>query len=253
MITWLHSFSNFSLVLSLLVVGLLITVIIPVYVRKFFKLEPNEHMGQGAEEAFKIIVSIVLLLIAFSLVQTQGDHQNADALVAKESALIIKLHRALDAYGDEAKSQQAELVAYAKSIANDEWPALATGKRSAATTTALVKLGQDARKLSPSSPSQQLLRSEIVSTTTQLNDVREARISSASAQLPTYLYQAIALALIFLVVFAWFLTPLFKMVMYVGGVTVGVALLLALLFSLEGLYSGENAVSVKVPPLVAAR
>ena len=144
MITWLHSFSNFSLVLSLLVVGLLITVIIPVYVRKFFKLEPNEHMGQGAEEAFKIIVSIVLLLIAFSLVQTQGDHQNADALVAKESALIIKLHRALDAYGDEAKSQQAELVAYAKSIANDEWPALATGKRSAATTTALVKLGQDA-------------------------------------------------------------------------------------------------------------
>lgn len=89
------------------------------------------------------------------------------------------------------------------------------------------------------------MRSEIISTATQLNDILEARISSASAKLPAYLYQAIALALMFLVVFAWFLTPLFKMVMYVGGVTVGVALLLALLFSLEGLYSGENAVSVE--------
>lgn len=148
-------------------------------------------------------------------------------------------------YLNQAKSQQAELVAYAKSIANDEWPALAKGKRSAATTAALVKLGQDTRMLSPSTPPQQLLRSEIISTATQLNDILEARISSASAKLPAYLYQAIALALMFLVVFAWFLTRLFKMVMYVGGVTVGVALLLALLFSLEGLYSGENAVSVE--------
>lgn len=89
-----------------------------------------------------------MCLIVFSLVQTQGDYHNSDALFAKESALVIELHRALDAYGDEVKSQQAELATYAKSITNDDWPALAKSKRSAAP----VKLDQVARKLSPSSP-----------------------------------------------------------------------------------------------------
>lgn len=80
---------------------------------------------------------------------------------------------------------------------------------------------------------------------TQLNDVREAEICSASAKLPTYLYQAIPLALIFLVIFPWFLTQLFKIATYLGGVTVGMALLLAVLISLERLYSGENAAFVE--------
>ena len=87
MISYLHTLPNIVICLSMMCTGLLLSTIIPFYIRYKYKLNPEEHLAKGAEEGFKLFTSITLLLIAFSLVRVQGDHRNVEDLVSREAAL----------------------------------------------------------------------------------------------------------------------------------------------------------------------
>ena len=243
MIDFLHSLPNVVIGLLLMIVGLTLSTAIPLYIRWKYNLNPNEHLAKGAEEGFKLFTSITLLLIAFSLVRVQGDHRNVEDLVSRESALIFKLNRSLAAFnGGHSAELQGDLKDYASSIVSDEWPLMAKGERSEETSNLLVDITQGVRLLDPKTPVQQMARAEIVTTLNQLSDVREARLSASRLHLPSYLWEALAVAIVLLIGFGWLQNPLPKMVAYVGGVTIGVTVLLTLVISLEGLFVGESQV-----------
>jgi hypothetical protein len=82
-----------------------------------------------------------------------------------------------------------------------------------------------------------------VTTLNQLSDVREARLSAARLKVPSYLWDALAISVAMLIIFGWLQNPLPKMVAYVGGVTIGVAVLFTLVIALEGLFVGESQVT----------
>ena len=257
MISYLHTLPNIVICLSMMCAGLLLSTIIPFYIRYKYKLNPEEHLAKGAEEGFKLFTSITLLLIAFSLVRVQGDHRNVEDLVSREAALTVKLNRALGAFGgSDAIELQGDLKAYTNSIVNDEWPLMAKGQRSEDTSNALTDLTQGVRLLDPKNSSQQMARTEIVTTLTQLSDIREARLAAERLQLPSYLWQSLTVSILLLLVFGWFQNPLTKMLAYVGGVTIGISLLLTLLIALEGLYVGESHVTpdaiVQMIPLLGS-
>ncbi|APC06208.1 hypothetical protein AOC10_06550 [Polynucleobacter asymbioticus] len=225
-------------------VGLILSTGIPFYIRWKYDLNPDEHLAKGAEEGFKLFTSITLLLIAFSLVRVQGDHRNVEDLVSREAALMFKLNRSLAAFGSpQAQELQGDLKDYATAIVDDEWPLMAKGKRSEEASNTLIDLTQGIRLLDPRNPVQQMARAEIVTTLNQLSDVREARLSAVKLKLPSYLWQALTVSVLLLIVFGWLQNPLPKMVAYVGGVTIGVALLLTLVIALEGLFVGESQVN----------
>jgi hypothetical protein len=225
-------------------VGLILSTGIPFYIRWKYDLNPDEHLAKGAEEGFKLFTSITLLLIAFSLVRVQGDHRNVEDLVSREAALMFKLNRSLAAFGGpQAQELQGDLKDYATAIVDDEWPLMAKGKRSEEASNTLIDLTQGIRLLDPRNPVQQMARAEIVTTLNQLSDVREARLSAVKLKLPSYLWQALTVSVLLLIVFGWLQNPLPKMVAYVGGVTIGVALLLTLVIALEGLFVGESQVN----------
>lgn len=243
MIDFLHSLPNVVIGLLLMIVGLTLSTAIPLYIRWKYNINPNEHLAKGAEEGFKLFTSITLLLIAFSLVRVQGDHRNVEDLVSRESALIFKLNRSLAAFnGGHSAELQGDLKDYASSIVSDEWPLMAKGERSEETSNLLVDITQGVRLLDPKTPVQQMARAEIVTTLNQLSDVREARLSASRLHLPSYLWEALAVAIVLLIGFGWLQNPLPKMVAYVGGVTIGVTVLLTLVISLEGLFVGESQV-----------
>ena len=243
MIDFLHSLPNVVIGLLLMIVGLTLSTAIPLYIRWKYNLNPNEHLAKGAEEGFKLFTSITLLLSAFSLVRVQGDHRNVEDLVSRESALIFKLNRSLAAFnGGHSAELQGDLKDYASSIVSDEWPLMAKGERSEETSNLLVDITQGVRLLDPKTPVQQMARAEIVTTLNQLSDVREARLSASRLHLPSYLWEALAVAIVLLIGFGWLQNPLPKMVAYVGGVTIGVTVLLTLVISLEGLFVGESQV-----------
>ena len=255
MISYLHTLPNIVIGLGFMCVGLLLSTVIPSYIRWKYKLNPGEHLAKGAEEGFKLFTSITLLLIAFSLVRVQGDHRNVEDLVSRESAIIVKLNRALISYGGrDAAELRVDLKEYASSLVEDEWPKMSERDRSDASANKLIDITQGVRLLDPKSSVQQLARSEILIALTQLSDVREARLSASHLELPFYLSEALIVSIFMLIVFGWFQNPLPKMVAYVGGVTIGVALLLTLLIVLEGIFLGESRVSsepiARILPLI---
>ncbi|QWE07932.1 DUF4239 domain-containing protein [Polynucleobacter ibericus] len=244
MIDYLHTLPNIAIGLSIMCVGLLLSTAIPCYIRWKYKLNPDEHLAKGAEEGFKLFTSITLLLIAFSLVRVQGDHRNVEDLVSREAALMFKLNRSLAAFGGaNAAELQGDLKNYASAVVDDEWPLMAKNQRSEEASNLLTDLTQGIRLLDPKNSVQQMARAEIVTTLNQLSDVREARLSASRLQLPSYLWDALAVSVILLIIFGWLQNPLPKMVAYVGGVTIGVSVLFTLVIALEGLFVGESQVT----------
>jgi len=138
----------------------------------------------------------------------------------------------------------------------DEWPKMSQRERSEDSSNKLIDLTQGIRLLDPKTSVQQLARSEILSSLTQLSDVREARLSASHLELPHYLSQALIVSITMLIVFGWFQNPLQKMVAHVAGVSIGVSLLLTLLIALEGIFLGESQVTsepiARILPLLGA-
>jgi hypothetical protein len=244
LLAWFHTFSSAQIGSMLLLVGLSVSTIIPLLVRRALKIEFDEHFAKGAEEAFKLFISLSLLLLAFCMVRAQGDYRGAEDIVGREGTVMLKLDRAYQSFGTADTDELRQVLrSYADHLVKDEWAQLATGQRATSATEDLRAMSLVSKQLEPETPEQQVARSEIIQSVNQLNDLREARISASLAKLPAVFWYAISTALSFLMVFGWLQSPLSKMVTYVGGVTCGVCLMLTVLISTSGIFSGEHAVS----------
>lgn len=61
--------------------------------------------------------------------------------------------------------------------------------------------------------------------------------------LPGYLKNSLLCAISVLIVLSWLQTPLKKMVAAVSGVTLGISIMMSLLFGLEAIYKGDSRVT----------
>jgi hypothetical protein len=244
LLSFFHTLSNAQLFMLLLVVGLTMSTIAPYLVRRYAKWEPSEPLAKGAEESFKVLISLCLLLLAFCLVRAQGDHRSVEDLVSREATVLIKLDRAYGGFNTpEADKLRGQLKRYASEVVSSEWKLMPQGERSEKASDSLAALSAGTRSLDPTNAPQQIARAEILSAFTQLSDLREARLSASRVELPGYLWQAIATAVGLLTILAWFQAPLKKMLAYCGGVTCALTVLLTVLISTAGIFEGENAVT----------
>jgi hypothetical protein len=245
MITWIHTLTNIELGILLMSIGISVSTVIPIFIRYHLKLDyMNDALAKSAEESFKLVTTMTLLLLAFCLVRAQENHRNVEDLVAREATIVYKLNRDFGSYGsDEATVLQAKTRNYAQSTINDEWPLLSTGERSVKTSALLEELDDGSRQLIPATLRQQIAQSEILNILAQMSDVREARLSASHLSLPLYYWQAICCSIMVLIVVGWFQHPMFKLVIYVGGVVLGVCLMLTLLIATDGVFIGQNRVT----------
>ena len=244
MLAWFHNFNNLQIGAMLLFTGLSVTTVIPFLVRHRLKMTLDENFAKGAEEAFKLFISLSLLLLAFCMVRAQGDYRGAEDIVAREGTVMLKLDRAYESFATEDTDALRQVLrSYADHLIKDEWPLLSQAERAGAATEDLRVLSTISKQLEPQSAEQQVARTEIIQSVNQLNDLREARVSASYVKLPTFYWYAICTALFFLTVFGWLQSPLSKMITYVGGVTCGVCLMLTVLISTSGIFAGQHAVS----------
>lgn len=244
MLAWFHTFSDLQIAAMLLFTGLSVSTVAPLLVRRAMNITFDEHFAKGAEEAFKLFISLSLLLLAFCMVRTQGDYRGAEDIVAREATVLLKLDRAYQSFGSEdTDALRHVLRAYGDHLVKEEWSMLSKGERSPKATDDLRVLNTISKQLEPDTAEQQVARSEIIQSVNQLNDLREARVSASFVKLPNFYWYAICTALFFLTVFGWLQSPLSKMVTYVGGVTCGVSLMLTVLISTSGIFAGEHSVS----------
>lgn len=244
MMNYLQSLTGITLFLTIMTIGVLVSTLIPVLIRWRFDLNPSDSVAKGVFESYRLVVSITLVLFAFSIVRLQGDHRNAEDLVSKEASLIQKLEGQLNLYGGpNADESRGDLNAYTSSIVNDEWLMMAKSSHSVKTSNYLTDLTQGISLLIPKNPVQQMIRVEIGSTLNQLIDVRQARLVVATTRLPSYLWQALILSLMVLTILGWFQSPLPYLVGYVLGVNVAFAALLTLIIQAGALFEGESLIT----------
>jgi hypothetical protein len=244
MLAWLYTFSNLQIGGMLLFTGLSVTTVIPTLVRRRFKINIDENLSRGAEESFKLFISLSLLLLAFCMVRAQGDYRGAEDIVSREATVMLKMDRAYESFATEdTDAMRLVLRTYAEHLVKDEWPMLAQGERASTASEDLHLISTISKQLEPQTPEQQVARSEIIQSVNQLNDLREARISASLVKLPMFYWYAIFTALFFLTLFGWLQNPLSKMVTWVGGVTCGVSLMLTVLISTSGIFAGQHSVS----------
>ncbi len=245
MIDWLQTLPNIELGILIMSIGISISTVLPILVRHHFKLDyNNESLAKGAEEGFKLVTTLTLLLLAFCLVRAQEDHRNVEDLVAREATIIYKLNTALGSFGTpEAAALQNKTRLYAESTVNDEWPLLAKGGRSGKVSALLEDLSAGCHQLMPQTRSQQFAQSEVLTTLAQMSGVREARLSASHLSLPIYYWQAISAAIMLLCVVGWIQHPLSKLAIYVGGIVLGISLILTLLIVTDGIFTGQNRVT----------
>ena len=246
MTLWLHSLSNYQIGFIFVFSFLLISVIIPALIRYKLDLNPRHSIASGADESYKIFITLVLVMIGVSLVQLQGDHKNVEDLVSREATLNLKIASLLTRYeSDDANQAKAALAKYVQSIVEDEWPELKNDKGSDITADKLKELIKAISNLKPRSSEQEIVKGYIDISLTQVVDIRDARIATTGLYLQTYLWGSLSCFLAVMIFFGWFINPLSRMIFYVGGVTLGISMLIALIFIMEDLYRGESALIPK--------
>lgn len=139
-------------------------------------------------------LSAAYVIMGFTLVIVMGTVDTYENNVVTEGTNIESLDRLLilDA-SPEAAAMRKDLLKYAKSIVNDEWPNISNGGTEV-TNQMMQQLSNHLNLLSPETAKQRILYTDIVRKTDQVIHARELRLLNASGGLPvlfwtlSYLY-----------------------------------------------------------------
>lgn len=212
-------------------------------IRARLKVQLNDDVVKGADDAFKILIALTMALTAFALVQVEGLHRNVGDLVSREGAILLKLDRTIDGFaGDKVATVRTPLRAYVASVIQTEWPAMADGERSEDTSAKLAALTAAIDRIDTDMSMPAGLAGEIRGQLIQVKDVREARLSSSHMTLSPYFWWAIMLAMSSLAVLGWFQSPIEKAIAYLGGIVIGLSTLLTVLIVSSGIFEGGGRV-----------
>ena len=245
MLNLLHNLPDLAILAVVLSVVVLLAVYLPVLSRRLFKYEISRERDEAAFDAFKAVMSMIGVVLAFSLVQADGNLRSIEATVEKEANALSATDRILLRIGrPDFAAARPTLAAYGKAIAEDEWPRLARTERSEAADAAYTKLSKTVRALGPNDARETAMYNELLKNLDELDEFREAIVADSEVHLPDFFW--ITIGGLMLIGFGLALLTDSTLNRRVGlGATAGaVALLLAFVVIVDVPFEGQTSVSV---------
>ena len=240
---FLYNFSNLSIMFSFIfIIGLLLTIL-HFIARSVPFLRPRPETFDFAMRMQIPVFSMCGLLLAFSLVNVQGNLKRVDALVTAEAAQLNNLDRLLSRFGDpQAQALRVDLQAYVRSIVTDEWLTMRQGAGSEATRHLFTPVARGVVLLVPQPGRQMQVFADMLKKIDDITEAREARLESAQIALPSEYWHAVGLIILIL-------ASLMSLVEITGfrAVAMGLqlsslAIILALVFITDRPYLGETSI-----------
>lgn len=153
------------------------------YVRPFAK---SEVQGVKLEALVGPIVSITVLLIAFTLVQVFGSYQRAEMSAADEARKVDYLYEMAN-YLDEPERQalSAATVCYALAVSNYEWPAMAETGGTAREVSPWTAAMREQYALMVDSEAPSSVQGQIFVADRDRGELRSKRLTEARPAIPT--------------------------------------------------------------------
>ncbi len=248
MVTFLYSLSDLSVAVLFSIAVAAILTAAPLLRASLFG-EISETRAEIARTTMTAITGFTGVVLAFSLVQAQGNLRDVQKSVATEAMQLEQLDRLLASYGDTDVAAIRETVrAYAQSVVVDEWPKLSEHSRSERTGELFRTLTRKVLAIQPSSARTNVLYGDLVRTVDLLTESREDRLGATDLGLPPIFWEVIGFLMTLLVAFAAFVEP--QRALSLGGLGAGLASLVTLVFIFDQPFLGH--VSATPEPIVRA-
>jgi len=250
MITFLYSLSDLAVAILLGTGAALIFAVAPLLRLRLFG-HVSDTNSEIARTTMTTITGFTGVVLAFSLVQAQGNLRNVEKTVANEALQLNQMDRLLTSYGDGKLTAIREAVwAYAEAVVTDEWPQLSQHASSQHTADLFSALSQRILAIQPTPGRESVIYADLVKTVDQLAESREDRLGETDLGLPVIFWEVIAFQMAMLVGFAAFVEPHRGRAVSLGGLGAGLALLVTLVFIFDQPFLGN--VSVTPDPIVRA-
>src|SRR5215469_3412659 len=128
---WLHKLSDPEILGLVLPTMTFAMMAAPQLGKRLLRLPDRKERDEAVFSAFNAVVSMLGVVLAFSLVQANATLRTLEGKVMKEAAAFEALDRALLRIGKPGFAElRPSLAAYGQSIIADEWPKLSAGERS---------------------------------------------------------------------------------------------------------------------------
>lgn len=183
------------------------------------------------------------VLLAFTVVNVQQRFDKVGETIRIEAASLSELYRDAEVFSEEeTKAIQLAIIAYAKSIIEDEWKVLSNGKSHPKTTQSLNEVWHTYYRIKPSTPTQQIFYAESIRKLNDTINLRLSRLIGSEESLGEEMWTMLILGGVLIVSFLAMFT--FDRI---GGVHLLLACLLAasiafpllLIYSLDTAFSGS--------------
>ena len=239
----LHRLPDLGILAVIVIVVTGLTMLSPHIGRHILRFPRNSERDAAVFDAFKAIMAMAGVVLAFSLVQANANLHSAQALADKEGSVLSDLDRTLLRSGIPALIElRPALASYAHSLVADEWPALQHGESSAKPDPFYTVVSKGARTFAPVDNRQTTMYAELLRQLDTLSDLRTEIANAADAELPSFFWIATGGLLGIGVILGALADASLARTVGMGATSAAVALLLAFVVIIDRPFEGETAV-----------
>ena len=249
---WIYDLPNIGVALLFAIAGACLLGGAAFFRERILRIRVPSAHSEDTDKALAVVISFTGVVLAFSLVQANGNLRNLETQVATEAHNIDQLDRLILRYGDGDPATSAlrgALRDYANSIVRDDWPELSKGRPSEQTAALFRPISRSVIAIEPSPGRQSLIYAEMLKKVDEIAADRKARVVSATKlELPSIFWETIVGLLVILLLLATFSETTFGRAVALGCQGFGIALLVALVFIFDEPFKGQ--ISVSPEPIV---
>ncbi len=215
-------------------------------VRRCAGIEWLRRHHEMVSHFFVMIGTLYAVLIAFAIYVVWNGTKEAGTNVEHEATEVADLSRLSTAMPDPLRHDiSVALMEYLRAVSEDEFPAMAQGRESERTWTAVQRLWDVYKNAEPDTPRLQAYFSESLRHLTALSDYRRTRLFASHGTVPRALWFFLITGGILLVVFSYFIghESMWPQAVTSGALAGILAFDLFLILSFDAPYAGVTRVT----------
>jgi hypothetical protein len=216
-----------------------------IVVRRSVKLSTLESHHEVAGFILAVVGVVYAVLLAFVVVVTWQQFEDARTAADREAALVGGLHRTAVALPKGGAQMRVAVSGYARSVVEQEWPEMAAHHReSRQTDVALDRVWATLRAERPRGGQQTAFYQEAVTHLLDAGELRRTRVLSSGTQLPLPVWIVLIAGAAISVGFTYFfgVKKFVAQALMVGALAAITGLVLFLILSLDLPFTGNVGV-----------
>lgn len=203
----------------------------------------SSDLKDPASGLFRVVGILLSLVLSLAFGEVIVEWRDIQKSIKGEVMDIADLSVNLEQFDQELVGEhQALLIDYAQSIIDDDWPALAQDSIGQTSRKLLRQLAKSINNLEPETPTQEILKAQMMSDIERLYDFRRTRLNNTLSQPPVYTFVIIIGFIITVICFGVY-KPQGPLIVLLSLYTAFIGVVLYLILSLSDPFQGEIGIS----------